>query len=310
MNQLILFLKGMAMGGANVIPGVSGGTIAFITGIYDELIKSLKSFDLKAINLLLKLKLKEFATHINLQFLVVLMLGVLISLVTFGKAIKYVIDLGEMQERLVWAFFFGLIVASVYYVGKQIKEWDVSVIISGLLGLALAVALAFIKPVEENDTFFYLMICGVVAMSSMLLPGLSGSFVLILMGNYRLIMLEAIPDRNLKIIIAVGIGAVIGFIILSRIISYLLAKHESKTISGLTGFILGSLAIIWPWKEKLYLKDDSGSFLLKEGKQIVSGYDWFLPEISSSMIIAIALMIAGALLVWLVEYLGNKTEKA
>jgi len=240
------------MGGANVIPGVSGGTIAFITGIYDELIKSLKSFDLKAINLIFRFKFKELAIHVNLQFLAVLMLGVLVSLVTFGKAIKFILDSGETQERMVWAFFFGLIVASVYYVGNQIKKWDASVVASGLVGLALAVALAFLKPAQESDSFVYLTLCGVVAMSSMLLPGLSGSFVLILMGNYRLIMLEAIPDRNLKIILAVGIGAVIGFVILSRIISYLLAKHESKTISGLTGFILGSLVIIWPWKEKVY----------------------------------------------------------
>ena len=309
MNQLILFLKGMAMGGANVIPGVSGGTIAFITGIYDELIKSLKSFDLEAVKLLLKFKIRDFALHINLQFLVVLMTGVLVSLVTFGKAIKYVIDLGEMYEQMVWAFFFGLIIASVYYVGKQIKEWDLSVVVSGLIGLAIAVGLAFLKPAQENDSFVYLTICGVVAMSSMLLPGLSGSFVLILMGNYRLIMLEAIPDRNLKIISAVGIGAVVGFIILSRIISYLLTNHENKTLSGLTGFIFGSLAIIWPWKDKVYLQDEGGSLLLKEGEKIVSGYEWFMPALDSSVVVAMLLMIAGAGLVWLVEYLGNKSSK-
>lgn len=309
MNQLVLFLKGMAMGAANVIPGVSGGTIAFITNIYDTLIQSLKSFDLKAINLLLKFKLKEFADHVNLLFLAVLMSGMVVSLVTFGKAIKYIMDMGDAQERLVWAFFFGLIMASVYFVGKQIKDWNVSVVISGLLGLAVAVGLAFLNPAQENDAFVYLMICGVVAMSSMLLPGLSGSFVLILMGNYKLIMLEAIPDRNIKIIIAVGIGAVVGFVVLSRIISFLLAKHESKTISGLTGFILGSLVIIWPWKEKVYLTDATGAFLLKKGEKIVSSYDWYLPTIDSSLIIAIALMIAGAVLVWLVEFLGNKSVK-
>lgn len=308
MKQFILFLKGMAMGGANVIPGVSGGTIAFITGIYDQLIDSLKSFDLAAINLLLKFKLKDFAKHINLGFLVVLMLGVGVSLVTFGKALKYLMDLGETQERFVWAFFFGLIVASVYYVGKQIKQWDPSVIISGVIGLALAVSLAFLNPAQENDSFVYLMICGVVAMSSMLLPGLSGSFVLILMGNYRLIMLEAIPDRNIKIIAAVGIGAVIGFVILSRIISFLLDKHENKTISGLTGFILGSLVIIWPWKEKIYLQNATGEFLLKNGEKIVKSYEWFLPEMNGTLFIAIALMIAGAGLVWMVEYFGNKTN--
>jgi len=309
MNKVILFLKGVAMGGANVIPGVSGGTIAFITGIYDTLIESLKAFDVKAVNLLLKFRLREFATHINLGFLVALMLGVMVSLVTFGKAIKYIMDLGEMQERYVWAFFFGLIMASVYFVGKQIKQWDSSVVVSGVIGLMIAIGLAFLKPAQENDSFVYLMICGVVAMSSMLLPGLSGSFVLILMGNYRLIMLEAIPDRDLRVIGAVGIGAVIGFVILSRIISFLLNNHESKTISGLTGFILGSLVIIWPWKQKVFLADSSGELLLKEGEKIVSGYDWYVPGFDSSVIIAMGLMIAGAGLVWLIEFLGNKTKK-
>ncbi|MEM0940234.1 MAG: DUF368 domain-containing protein [Bacteroidota bacterium] len=306
MNRLLLFLKGAAIGGANVIPGVSGGTIAFITGIYDSLIESLKSFDLEAVNLLLKLKLKSFAQHIHLGFLLILMLGVAFSLVTFGKALKYLMDLGETQEQWVWAFFFGLIVASVYYVGKQINEWDVSVFVSGILGLFIAVGLAFLKPAQENDTIFYLMLCGAVAMSSMLLPGLSGSFVLILMGNYRLIMLEAIPERNMKIIIAVGLGAIAGFIVLSRIISFLLKNHESRTIGGLTGFVLGSLVIIWPWKEKIHLKDERGEYLFRKGEKIVESYDWFFPVMGNSLFISIVLMIFGAALVALVEYLGNK----
>ncbi|MEM6642830.1 MAG: DUF368 domain-containing protein, partial [Bacteroidota bacterium] len=159
MDRLFLFLKGMAMGGANVIPGVSGGTIAFITGIYDELIRSLKSFDLKAINLLLRFKLRAFSDYVNLPFLVVLMLGLGVSLVTFGKAIKYIMDLGTTAEQYVWAFFFGLIVASVYFVGKQIKTWSTSVVVCGLVGLAVAVALAFLKPAQENDSFVYLAIC-------------------------------------------------------------------------------------------------------------------------------------------------------
>ncbi len=296
------------MGGANVIPGVSGGTIAFITGIYDTLIDSLKSFDLVAINLLLRFKLKDFAKHVNLSFIVILMLGVAVSLVTFGKALKYVMDLGDTQERLVWAFFFGLIVTSVYYVGKQIKEWDIPVVVSGIIGLVIAIGLAFLKPAQENDSFFYLMICGAVAMSSMLLPGLSGSFVLILMGNYRLIMLEAIPDRNLKIVLAVGLGAIAGFIILSRIISYLLKNHENKTISGLTGFILGSLVIIWPWKDKVYLRDLDGEFLLRKGEKIVESYNWFIPGTEDALFTSLLLMIVGALLVWFVEYLGSKSR--
>ncbi|MDE0470624.1 MAG: DUF368 domain-containing protein [Ekhidna sp.] len=306
-HTFILFLKGVAMGGANVIPGVSGGTIAFITGVYDKLIASLKSFDLHAIKLLLKLDLKAFLTYVNFGFLFILILGAVFSLVTFGKALDYLMGLGEQQERYVWSFFFGLILASVYYVGKKIKEWDSSVVISGLIGFAIAVGLTFLKPAQENNSFVYLMICGAVAMSSMLLPGLSGSFVLILMGNYQLIMLDAIPNRNLKIIFSVGIGAIIGFVVLSRLISYLLAKHENKTISGLTGFILGSLMLIWPWKKKVFLLDVNGDFFLKKGERVVSGYEWFLPSFNQSVFTAILLMLAGYGLVWLVEFLGRRS---
>ena len=297
------------MGAANVIPGVSGGTIAFITGIYDELIDSLKSFDLKTINLLLKFKIKELIERTNLLFLIVLLTGVFAGLITFGKVLKYLIELGDAQERLVWAFFFGLIIASVYSVGKEIKKWHLPVIISGIIGLAIAIGLAFLKPAQQNDSFIYLIFCGVVAMSSMLLPGLSGSFVLILLGNYQLIMLEAIPDRNIKIIAAVGIGAVLGFIILSRGISYLLKNHNQSTISGLTGFILGSLILIWPWKNKLFLQDATGEFIIRKGEKVVMGYEWFLPTFDNAFFFAVVLMIVGAVLVWAVEFFGKKSTK-
>jgi len=305
-GNFILFLKGIAMGGANVIPGVSGGTIAFITGIYDKLIRSLKSFDLHAVKLLLKPDLKAFLHHVNFGFLSVLVSGAILSLVTFGKALNYLMSLGEQQEQYVWSFFFGLIFASIYYVGKKIKEWSFSVVISGLTGLAAAISLAFLSPARENDSFLYLMICGAAAMSSMLLPGLSGSFILILMGNYQLIMLEAIPNRNLEIILSVGTGAIIGFMVLSRSISYLLAKHQSRTISGLTGFILGSLILIWPWKKKVLLLDADGEPLLRKGEEVVSGYEWLLPFFDQSFFIAVLLIFAGYGLVCLIEFLGGK----
>ena len=296
------------MGAANVIPGVSGGTIAFITGIYDNLIRSLKSFDLNAIKLLVNFKFRAFYLHIDLGFLVILFLGSLVSLISVGKWLEYIMSLGELQERYIWSFFFGLILASVYYVGKRIRSWDISIIVTGLIGLTFALVLAFLKPVQENDSFIYLMICGAVAMSSMLLPGLSGSFVLILMGNYRLIMLDAIPNKEIRIILAVGIGAIIGFILLSRLISFLLSKYENNTISGLTGFILGSLLLIWPWKEKNFLLNGNGDLLIKKGEPVVAGYSWFLPSLNRTVLLAVLLMVAGYALVWMVEYLGNKSR--
>ncbi|MFY0674716.1 MAG: DUF368 domain-containing protein [Bacteroidia bacterium] len=300
---IMLFFKGVAMGAANVIPGVSGGTIAFITGIYDKLIESLKRLDIKAVRLFITGKFKEFANYVNLGFLVFLFLGIGISIVSLGKLLKWLFEIYPIE---VWAFFFGLIVASVYSVGKAIKKWNASSIGGILFGTAVAIALAFLKPATESTSFIYLILCGVVAICSMLLPGLSGSFVLILMGNYQLIMLTAIPEGNFSIIVPVAIGALIGFIALSHFISYMLRKHEMSTIGTLTGFILGSLLIIWPWKSEVFLKDEAGAYLIKEGEKIVMGYEWFLPSFSSSQtIISIALMIVGAALVILLDKFGN-----
>lgn len=294
------------MGAANVIPGVSGGTIAFITGIYDDLINSLKSFDVTAIRLLTSFKIKAFLEHINFSFLAVLMAGVGVSLISIGKGLKFLFEQGPEYEIQIWAFFFGLILASVIFVGRTIKNWSRSTIITTLIGVAIAVILAFLKPSSENENFIYIIICGVVAMSSMLLPGLSGSFVLILMGNYQLIMLEAIPNGNLKIIAGVGIGAVLGFVILSRLISFLLKNYESSTIGGLTGFILGSLLIIWPWKNKVFLADNAGELILKKGKTVVQGYEWYLPELNNVTFLAIGMAVLGFALVYVVEKLGSK----
>ena len=302
-NQLNLFLKGVAMGAANVIPGASGGTIAFVTGIYDELIDSLKSFNGTAIKLLMKGKFSDLGTHINLKFLVVLFLGVGISLITLGKGLKY---LFENFPIPVWGLFFGLILASVIQVGQTIKKWSTETIISTLMGASIAVLLAFIKPAAENDASWYLLICGAVAMASMLLPGLSGSFVLILLGNYQMIMLEAIPDRNLKVITMVGVGAIAGFLVLSHSISFMMRKFENQTIGALTGFIFGSLMIIWPWKQEVYLTDLQGDLLMKKGKYIVKGYDWLAPSFDQQGLLAIALILVGFGLTLFIDKLGKK----
>lgn len=314
-KYLFLFLKGIAMGAANVIPGVSGGTIAFISGIYDELISSLKSFDLKAIKLLFTFQLKEFAEYINLPFLIVLFLGAIAGIVSLGKLFKWVIGLERIvdgnaikhgYEPILFALFFGLILASVYYVGKTIKEWNFSSILSGILGMTVAILLVLVKPASESDNILYLFLCGVVAMSSMLLPGLSGSFVLILMGNYYLIMIDSIQNVNAKILAIVAVGAIAGFIILSRVISFLLSKHENVTISSLTGFIFGSLVMIWPWKDILRKEVIKGDKV----KEVIEGYaNWHLPSMESFDWLLIGMMIIGFVMVWGVEFIGKKATQ-
>lgn len=302
-DKLLLFFKGVAMGAANVIPGVSGGTIAFITNIYDELIESLKSFDLQAVKLLLSFKIHAFSKHVNFRFLLVLFSGVFLSIVTLGKLLSY---LFSMHPVYVWAFFFGLILASVYFVGKNIQKWDVKSWLPLFIGTLIAVIIAYLNPANENENTLYLFLCGIVAMASMLLPGLSGSFVLILMGNYQLIFLEAVPEFDLRILIPVVLGSGVGFIILSRIISFLLGKFRDSTIGLLTGFILGSLLIIWPWKNAVFLVNETGELILKNGKQIVESYHWFAPDFFNPQTWYAALfIILGIVVVILIEGLAK-----
>ena len=287
------------MGAANVIPGVSGGTIALVTGVYEELIESLKSFNIQAIRLLLKKDFKGFSTYIHLDFLIVLFLGVGLSIVSLAKLIEYLFN---KNEQLVWSFFFGLILASIYYLGKMVKNWNIISLSSLILGIILASSLAFIKPVSENASIYYLVLCGVVAVSSMILPGLSGSYVLILMGNYQLIMLQSVSDpiNNMSILLPVVIGAIIGFLGLSHGISYVLKKFYNPTISLLTGFVIGSLIIIWPWKIS------SDTITGRNGDLKVVSYEWLFPEINTDNLLCLILILAGIILVWLVEFLGTK----
>ena len=310
-DLIFVLLKGVAMGAANVIPGVSGGTIAFVTGIYDRLISALKSFNLEALKLLFSFKFKELFKHIDLTFLIALFGGAVVGIVSFGKVLKYLVNKdNHALEIYVWGFFFGLILASVFLVGKTIKQWNISGVLTFIIGASFAVSLAFIGQATENDSAWYLVLCGIVAMSSMLLPGLSGSFVLILMGNYYLIMLESVANKDVKVLGYVAFGAIIGFFILSRVISFLLDKYENTTISGLTGFILGSLVAIWPWKN--VLRDTVISSRTGEPKEIILGYDgWSFPTFSGSQdLYVITFMILGFALVFGVEWLGNKFKSA
>jgi putative membrane protein len=303
-NYLLIVLKGIGMGAANVIPGVSGGTIALITGIFERLINALKSFDAKAIKLLFKGKIKELIEYTDFYFLVAVFTGMLISVFSLAKLFEY---LFADYPVYIWSYFFGLILASVYFVGKTIEKWSLSVIVTFIIGTAIAVILSFLNPAVQNDSFFYLIICGVVAICSMILPGLSGSFVLVLMGNYELVMIHAINDLNLKIIIPVGIGAVGGLIAFSHFLSWILKKFKDQTIAILTGFILGSLSIIWPWKNPIYRTDALGEFILKKGEKIVEGYKMFIPDtFNTEVIFALSYIIIGIISIVVIEKLATK----
>lgn len=328
-NDILNGLKGGAMGAANVIPGVSGGTVAFITGIYERLINAIKSLDLNAIRLLLKLKFSDFAVRADFRFLITVIIGALISVLSLARLLDFFF---VHYPVMTWSFFFGLIVASIFGVGKMINVWNITAIISMLMGVGIAVCILFVPHSTGSTDYFYLILCGVAAISSMIVPGVSGSFVLLVMGNYELV-LKAINEWNFSVLVPFMIGCIIGLVSLSHLISWVFRRYRNVTLSLITGFIIGSLLLIWPWKQEVLLTDNSGHYSvkvgdgliehrsgdleiireeLKEGEEfIVIGYsDWHFPSLLEfSSILAILFALLGAMLVFFIDLKGKGTSK-
>ncbi len=297
-EYIVVFFKGMGMGIANIIPGVSGGTIALITGIFERLIFALKSFDLTALKLFFTGKWKDFAERTDLYFLLAVFSGALLAIVLLARVFGF---LFEEYPVYIWSFFFGLILASVYFVGKTVDRWRFTVYLFFLLGTAIALMFTFLTPATENNNFWYLILCGVVAVCSMILPGLSGSFVLILMGNYQLVAIDAINNRDLEVLFPVFIGVVVGLVSFAHLLSWVFKNFRDQTIAALTGFILGSLGIIWPWKDSI--EHTFGD------KVKVVGYDYFLPHLNAEFFIAIVIMIIGVVAIWWMETSAHMLEE-
>ena len=280
------------MGIANVIPGVSGGTIALITGIYEDLINSLKSFDTKSLKLITSIDILGFIKHTNLYFLLAVFGGSIVSVFSIASLFKY---LFIHYPILIWAFFFGLIIASIYFVGKRISKWNTTTIFSLAIGTLVAISLSFMTPASENDNLFFVFICGIIGISGMMLPGLSGSFILILMGNYELLMVTAITELNILLLSVFFLGSAFGLMSFSHILSWVFKHYKNQTLALLTGFILGSLSIIWPWKEV------AESIIIK-GKGKIIAYNWYFPnELNTETILAILLILVGILSVYALE---------
>jgi putative membrane protein len=300
-------IKGLAVGVANIIPGVSGGTIALITGIFERLINAIKSFGPSALKLLLKGRFKEFAEKTDLYFLMSLFAGVFIAIIALARIFDFLFN---NYPIYIWSYFFGLVLASVYFVGKTVSNWSLSVISIFILGTAAAIVLSMINPAAENANFFYLIVCGVVAVCSMILPGLSGSFVLILMGNYQLVAIEAINNRDFAILLPVMIGAVGGLIAFSHLLSWVFKKYKNQTIALLTGFILGSLNVLWPWKNFVYLLDENGVEIIKKGEKVIASYESIFPNSFNTEIgLAILFAIIGIASITIIEMTASATKK-
>ncbi len=305
-DYLLLVLKGMSMGAADVVPGVSGGTIAFITGIYEELINSIKSINLSAVKLFFTGRFKEFWAAINGTFLLSVFIGVGISVFSLAKGLEYLLT---HYPILVWSFFFGLIVASAIYVSRSIKNWNFGTILSGIIGIAIAYSITVISPAEANTSYLFVFISGMIAICAMILPGISGSFILVLLGMYKFI-LGAVGDMNLAVILTFLVGAAIGIVAFSNVLSWLLRKYHNLTIAMLAGFMVGSLNKVWPWKEVTEtiidrhgeLKPiDEHNILPATYEQITGHEAWLLG--------AIALAIFGFVLIFVVEGIGKKLTK-
>ena len=298
------FFKGIAVGVANIIPGVSGGTIALITGIFERLINAIKAFDITAARLLFTGKWKAFARKTDFYFLLTLFVGIAIAIISLARVFDY---LFRDYPVYIWSYFFGLVLASIYFVAKTIDRWNFVIILLFIIGTVFAIFVSLINPAAENSNFWYLFLCGIVAICSMILPGLSGSFVLILMGNYELVAIQAINNRELSILLPVALGAIIGLIAFSHLLSWVFKKYKNQTIAILTGFILGSLNVLWPWKATEYLKNSAGELILKHGEKVVAHYASILPEYYDKVFwMAVFIMVLGILSITVIELIAGK----
>ena len=295
-DYAVLMLKGMGMGAADVVPGVSGGTIAFIVGIYDELINSIKSINLESLKLFFSGKWATFWKKINGNFLFFLLAGIGISVFSLSKLITWLL---VNQPILVWSFFFGLVLASTWFVSKDIKEWKSwKTWVAFVIGAVVAFYITVATPAETPSNLLFIFLCGAIAICAMILPGISGSFILVLLGKYFFIM-DAVKTLDVVVIAVFGAGVCIGITSFSHILSYALAHFRNITLAVLTGFMLGSLNKVWPWKEVVETFVDSHGEVkpLIETNILPNAH---VPE-------AVVLMVVGFFLVYFLEKLSAKT---
>ncbi len=308
-DYIIILLKGTAMGAADVVPGVSGGTIAFISGIYEELLDSIKSLNWVNVKLLFSDGLKPFWNSINGTFLAVLFAGIATSIFSLAKLLHFLLD---KYPVLIWSFFFGLIVASAIYVAKQITRWDYKTILAIVIGTVIAYFITEITPVPEvkSSPYWFVFISGMIAICAMILPGISGSFILLLMGQYKFI-LSIVNDLKISYIITFGMGAVVGLISFSNVLSWLLKKYHNITVAFLAGFMIGSLNKVWPWKHTLLSQTNQFAEIIPIKQENVLPNMFFeLTGKDPQTLYAILMAITGFLVIFLLETTFNRVKES
>ncbi|WP_339916416.1 DUF368 domain-containing protein [Yeosuana marina] len=329
-DKIFLILKGLGMGAANKVPGVSGGVVAFVAGFYEEFIYSLQKINGKAFKLLINGRFKSFYQYINGRFLALLFFGMIVSYFSVSKILDYLI---KNYELYVWSVFFGMIIGSIYYINKDFKDWNYRTYLSLLIGIILGVGISFLNPAKENDNLWFVFFCGIISVCGMTLPGFSGSFILILLGNYVLLLVESVNAlydtffdvlegdfsfthnferiRMLKVLVVFTLGSLTGLITFSNVLSYILKHYKSITISAIIGFIIGSLGVVWPWKETIYKLSESGEFLFdSRGEKVVENYNRYIPQLNTETYYAIAFIFLGIAIVLALEIYGQKTRKS
>lgn len=288
------------MGAADVVPGVSGGTIAFISGIYEELITSINSIKPSLLQTLQKNGFKSFWEQLNGNFLLALFTGIFISLFSLAAVVSWLL---ENKPILLWSFFFGLVSASVFFVGKAIEKWSLATIIALIAGTLIALYITKLPPNENITSLPFLFLSGALAVCAMILPGISGAFILVLLGSYKPI-LDAVHERDLKTVAVVALGAIIGLLSFARLLKWMFTNYKNLTLALLTGFILGSLGKIWPWKKVMETKV-FGDKVIPIKEQNISP---FLMEGDNQIITAIFLAIVGFSLIFILEKLASNKQ--
>lgn len=328
-DKIFLVLKGLGMGAANKVPGISGGVVAFVAGFYEEFIYSLKKVNGKAFKLLINGRFKSFHQYINGRFLGLLFLGMILSYFSISKILDYLI---KHYELFVWSVFFGMIIGSIYYINKDFKDWNYKTYISLALGILFGIGISFLNPATENDNLWFVFFCGIISVSGMTLPGFSGSFILILLGNYVLLLVDSVNSlydtffeifsgdfsftqnaeriRTLKVLAVFTLGSITGLVTFSHVLSYILKHYKNITLSAIIGFIIGSLGVVWPWKETIYKINSTGEFLIdSNGQKIIENYRRYAPELNTETFLAITFIFVGILLVLALEWYGKTTRK-
>ena len=307
-ERIGLALRGMAMGIAEVIPGVSGGTIAFITGIYETLINTIKAFSPSLIKTFKQDGVNGVWSAINGNFLISLMVGMAMGIVVGVFGVTHLL---ENYPQHLWGFFFGLIVASAIYIGRQVGKWGAQEVVGLLVGIAVAYYITVASPAQGNEALWYVFISGMIAISALILPGISGSFILLLMGMYTVVLpevrnaLTTFETESLILVSVFAMGCLVGLTTISRVLSWMFSNHKNLTLATLTGFMIGSLNKVWPWRnvlsERLNSKGEMVPFL--EESVLPNNF-----EGTSSLIPVLVLMVIGFISVFVMERLGS-TEK-